>query len=56
MKNGRTIIAAQRALEILKTLMDKELTVDEILESFSDDNEYEPVYSKEAIYKYFNSN
>ena len=53
MKNGRTIVAAQRALEILKTLMDNELTVDEILENFSDDNEYEPVYSKETIYKYF---
>ncbi|MBO5947608.1 WYL domain-containing protein [bacterium] len=55
MKNGRTIIAAQRALEILKTLMDRELTVDEILESFSADSEYEPIYSKEAIYKYFNT-
>lgn len=55
MKSGRTIGAAQRALEILKTLMDKDLTVDEILESFPIDNEIEPVYSKEAVYKYFNT-
>lgn len=55
MKSGRTFSAAQRALKILKTLMDKELTVDEILESFPTDDELEPVYSKEAVYKYLNT-
>ena len=55
MKSGRIFSAAQRALKILKTLMDKELTVDEILESFPTDDELEPVYSKEAVYKYLNT-
>ena len=55
MKSGKTIETAQRALEILKNLMEEQISVDEILNTFGYSQNYEPVYTKEAIYKYLNT-
>ena len=55
MKKGKTIETAQRALEILKELMHKELRVDDILDILAANTEYGIVYTKEAIYKYLNT-
>ena len=55
MKSGKTIETAQRAMEILKELMHKEMRVDEILDMLCFNADYGVVYTKEAIYKYFNT-
>ena len=55
MKSGKTIETAQRALEILKELMHKEMRVDDILDTLCAERDYGVVYTKEAIYKYLNT-
>ena len=55
MKSGKTIETAHRALEVLKKLMYKKMSVDEILYSLNAEDEYSLIYAKETIYKYFNT-
>ena len=55
MKSGQAIETAQRALEVLLDLMQKNMDVDEILDFLASKQEYSSVYTREAIYKYFNT-
>lgn len=55
MKSGKTIETAQRALEVLKEIMNKSMSVEEILDMLSLNQDIGIVYTKEAIYKYFNT-
>ena len=55
MKSNQSIETVQRALEILKNLMQQDMSVDEILALLSAQSGCAAGYTRELVYKYLNT-